>query len=435
MIGEWTTGRLGDCVRLQSGGTPSKSRTDFWTGDIPWVSAKDMKSYWIEDSEDHLSEAGVNAAARIVERGTTLLLVRGMTLHKDVPISRIRRPAAFNQDVKAALACSGTDPEFVPYLLLGNKAKILSIVDSAGHGTGRLNSDTLLNLPVRTPPIEEQRAIAHILGTLDDKIELNRRMNETLEAMARAIFKSWFLDFDPVRAKAESRDPGLPAHIADLFPDSFEDSELGAIPGGWKVDTLGNLSQKPQYGYTASANSEPVGPKFLRIADINKQAWIDWATVPFCEISAEDYEKYKTLVGDILIARMADPGHGVMVEEEVDAVLASYLIRFKLRDAEYSRYMQYWLRSEAYWELVTSRSAGTTRANLNAKVLSAFPLIVPSRAVASAFRRVSDSMRAKVVTNVDESRALAAIRDALLPKLLSGEVRVREAAEIVEDVV
>src|SRR6185437_14972630 len=93
------------------------------------------------------------------------------------------------------------------------------------------------------PPIHEQRAIAHILGTLDDKIELNRRMNETLEAIARALFKSWFVDFDPVRARAEGRDTGLPAHIADLFPDSFEDSELGEIPSGWEVGSLGDLSQ------------------------------------------------------------------------------------------------------------------------------------------------------------------------------------------------
>ena len=84
-------------------------------------------------------------------------------------------------------------------------------------------------------PPPEQRAIAHILGTLDDKIELNRRMNETLEAMARALFKSWFVDFDPVRAKAEGRDPGLPKYLADLFPDSFEDSELGEIPKGWRM--------------------------------------------------------------------------------------------------------------------------------------------------------------------------------------------------------
>ncbi len=89
-----------------------------------------------------------------------------------------------------------------------------------------------------SPQLSEQRAIAHILGALDDKIELNRRMNETLEAMARAIFKSWFVDFDPVRAKADGRDPSLPKHIADLFPDRFEDSELGEIPAGWKVAAL-----------------------------------------------------------------------------------------------------------------------------------------------------------------------------------------------------
>ena len=87
----------------------------------------------------------------------------------------------------------------------------------------------------QAPSLEEQRAIAHILGTLDDKIELNRRMSETLEAMARALFKSWFVDFDPVRAKMEGRDPGLPKHIADLFPDRLVDSELGEIPEGWEA--------------------------------------------------------------------------------------------------------------------------------------------------------------------------------------------------------
>src|SRR5438132_11715945 len=95
--------------------------------------------------------------------------------------------------------------------------------------------------PLRVPPIAEQRAIAQILSALDDKIELNKRMNETLEAIARALFKSWFVDFDPVRAKAEGRDPGLPKPLADLFPDRFEDSELGEIPQGWRIVTLGDL--------------------------------------------------------------------------------------------------------------------------------------------------------------------------------------------------
>jgi type I restriction enzyme S subunit len=90
--------------------------------------------------------------------------------------------------------------------------------------------------------VRERQAIAHILGTLDDKIELNRRMNQTLEAMARAVFKSWFVDFDPVRAKAARRDRGLPKPLADLFPDSFEDSELGKIPAGWRVGTVDDVA-------------------------------------------------------------------------------------------------------------------------------------------------------------------------------------------------
>jgi type I restriction enzyme S subunit len=101
-----------------------------------------------------------------------------------------------------------------------------------------LNQAIIERVPIVLPPLPEQRAIAHILGTLDEKIELNRRMNETLEAMARALFKSWFVDFDPVRAKSEGRAPGLPKHLADLFPDSFEDSELGEIPKGWRVTPL-----------------------------------------------------------------------------------------------------------------------------------------------------------------------------------------------------
>ncbi len=111
------------------------------------------------------------------------------------------------------------------------------------------------DISVPLPPLAEQRAIAHILGTLDDKIELNRRMSETLEAMARALFKSWFVDFDPVRAKAEGRDPGLPKHLADLFPARLVDSELGEIPEGWEVGPL-EAALFLQRGFDLPADAE-----------------------------------------------------------------------------------------------------------------------------------------------------------------------------------
>ena len=367
----------------------------------------------------------------------------------------------------------------------------------------------LFEIPV--PPIEKQRGIAHILGTLDDKIELNRRMNRTLEAIARAIFKSWFIDFDPVidnalasgkpipeelrkragiragqnqpspppspngrgwrearcdgpygassfpsgrgggegvadqfpstlgrgaRGKGASEAPhssspfgrgggeGV-ASYRDLFPDSFQDSSLGKIPEGWEVGTLGGLCEKPQYGYTESAKEEPAGPRFLRIKDINKQPWIEWEAVPYCEIDQASYEKYKLVSGDIVVARIADPGHAAYIEENVKAVFASYLIRFRPTDPRYGRYIQYWQRTLAYWELVRGRRSGSTRGNLNARVLREFPLLIPPVQVAERFAESAGPLRILVQHNLDESFVLAQARDTLLPALLGGQLLAR----------
>ena len=169
-----------------------------------------MRHFCLRDTEDHITDEGLANGTKQVEAGTVLLLTRGMRLLNEVPVCVTQEPMAFNQDIKALRPGPGLDAGFLPYLVLGNKHRLLNLVDLAGHGTGRLNSDELKALDVCLPPVPEQRAIAHVLGTLDDKIELNRRMNETLEAMARALFKSWFVDFDPVRAKMAGRDPGLP---------------------------------------------------------------------------------------------------------------------------------------------------------------------------------------------------------------------------------
>ena len=284
------------------------------------------------------------------------------------------------------------------------------------------NDETKLGSPVSRDGIIN--SLLKHFDALDDKIELNRRMGATLEAMARALFKSWFVDFEPVRAKAEGRPSGLPPALDALFPASFEASELGEIPSGWGVGTLGSLCEKPQYGYTQSAKTEPIGPKFLRITDINKRAWVEWESVPHCEISASDFTKYRLHDGDVLIARMADPGHGCMTEGQHDAVFASYLIRFRPLHPRFARFLQYWLRSDDYWELVSGRGAGTTRVSLNAKVLRDFPLLVPPGPLLEAFGNHVGGLRDRVVANADDSRTLTSQRDALLPRLVSGEVRV-----------
>ncbi|MFO0534118.1 MAG: restriction endonuclease subunit S, partial [Planctomyces sp.] len=202
MVGEgWKPRTLDDCATFGSGGTPFKGRADFWTGTIPWVSAKDLKVFRLHDAEDHVTAEAINAGSRLAPAGSIFLLVRGMTLHNDIPICVAMCDMAFNQDIKALMPKAGVDGTFLTYWLLAQKPALLSSVDSAGHGTGRLNTDTLKAMTVALPPLAEQRAIAAVLGALDDKIELNRRMNATLESMARALFQSWFVDFDPVRAK------------------------------------------------------------------------------------------------------------------------------------------------------------------------------------------------------------------------------------------
>ena len=319
---------------------------------------------------------------------------------------------------------------FIRYLLEGPDFQQQAEMVGSGSVIRHFGPMHLKQMTVRIPPLPEQRAIAHILGTLDDKIELNRRMNETLEEMARALFMSWFVNFDPLRAKMEGRWrpgeslPGLPAEYYDLFPNRLADSELGEIPEGWEVKALGDVCEKPQYGFTASAKGDPVGPKFLRITDINKVPWIDWTTVPYCEASEGVVKKYRLSSGDILIARMADPGHGAVIEENQSAVFASYLIRFRPLKDYHSRIIQYWLKSDSYWDLVYSRGAGTTRISLNAKVLSEFSLVIPPTSLSTRFSAKINSIRSRVVANLADSATLAALRDVLLPKLVSGETRV-----------
>ncbi len=317
-----------------------------------------------------------------------------------------------------------------------------------GSVAERLNLPTIRALPVVVPPLHEQRAIAHILGTLDDKIELNRRLNETLEAMARALFKSWFVDFDPVRAKhalskvegAEGRPsassgqafPGLPTSIAVLFPDSFEDSELGEIPKGWGVKKLSELCST-QYGYTASAAPEPVGPKFIRVTDINKRNWIEWANVPHCQIDAEARSGYALKVGDIVVARMADPGKSAIIEEEIDAVFASYLVRLKTESLAYSYYVFGFLKSDLYLEYAEGAKSGSVQANMNAKVIVGADVVVPSPLLIERFLGAVLPLRTRLAANVREAHTLTALRDTLLPKLISGEVQVNQGAKFVKE--
>lgn len=241
MAGEWTTISLDELYEFRSG--LSKPRSAFGSG-YPFLSFKDVfyntfvprqLSGLVNSTPEERHKCSIKRGDIFLTRTSETMEELGMSCValRDVP------DGTFNGFTKRLRPKpTGTVvPEYAGYFFRSPAFRREVTAMSALSTRASLNNEMLARLSLVLPSIEEQRAIAHILGTLDDKIELNRRMNETLEAMARALFKSWFVDFDPVRAKAEGRAPGLPKPIADLFPDRLVDSEFGEIPAGWEVET------------------------------------------------------------------------------------------------------------------------------------------------------------------------------------------------------
>jgi len=295
----------------------------------------------------------------------------------------------------------------------------------SGSAIPSTSRESFYNLPVHVPPLYQQRAIANVLGNLDDKIEVNRRMNETLEAIARATFKSWFVDFDPVRAKAETRHlPGIDAQTASLFPDSFEDSALGEIPRGWKIDEIRNKAASVQYGLTRSASVEDVGPRFLRITDI-RGGRVDWGLVPYCPVSTEEYERYQIRPGDILVARTgASTGENIYIVDAPVSVFASYLVRIQFSNLALARVVGEFMRTSTYFDYVAGAVGGSAQPNASAQVLASAIFAFPPLSIAERFAGLVEPLDRLRVANSRQTQALVSIRDALLPKLISGKIRV-----------
>ena len=427
VAGEWIESTLGRVADFLSGGTPTRSRAEYWDGSIPWISAKDMKRFRLADTQDHVTDAGRDNGTRLVPEGTVLLLARGMTLINDVPICVAQRPVTFNQDVKALRAKPPVASAYLPYLLLGNKHRLLSLVDLAGHGTGRLNSDELKALDVVFPKRpEEQRAIAHILGTLDDKIELNRRMNATLESMARALFKSWFVDFDPVRAKMEGLDTGLPKEVADLFPDRLVDSELGEIPEDWEVSEIG--TEVDAVGGATPSTKKPTywdggqhywaTPKDL--SKLRSPVLLD-TDRKITDAGAQKISSGLLPPGTVLLSSRAPIGY--MAITEVPTAVNQGFIAMICRKRLPALHVLRWCFENL--EHIKGISGGSTFAEISKKAFRPLPVVVPPKAVLGVYDAISNSLHGRVVSNAKESRLLASCRDLLLPKLVCGDFRAR----------
>ncbi len=286
-----------------------------------------------------------------------------------------------------------------------------------GSANPTLNRNHVHPIEVRWPPPTEQRAIAHILGTLDDKIELNRRMSETLEAMARALFKSWFVDFDPVRARAEGRDPGLPKPLADLFPARLVDSELGEIPEGWEVGKLGDIAESPR----RSLQPHEIGSDtaYIALEHMPRRciALSDWSTGDGVESNKFEFKR-----GEILFGKLRPYFHKVGVAP-VDGVCSTDIVVVTQRRPAWFGPVLGHVSSVEFVEYTNAGSTGTKMPRTSWADMARYDVVLPPEPVAAAFTGLIGPHIERIITGIHECRALAALRDALLPKLISGELR------------
>lgn len=288
-------------------------------------------------------------------------------------------------------------------------------------------------LRITLPPIQDQRAIARVLGALDDKIELNREMNRTLEAAARAIFRSWFVDFDPVVAKADGRKPfGMTDDLAALFPDRFADSELGPIPEGWSWRPVSKaLRVNPQ----RSLDRGQLAP-YLAMADAPTQS-----AIPSKWENREFGSGVKFIHGDTLLAKITpclENGKtayvGFLEKNEVGWGSTEFIV-LAVRGAMPPEFPYFLARHDEFRAHAIANMTGSSgRQRVPVSALAHYHIAMPPDSLLVEFGNVSGPIMEQLVQSGKESQDLAALRDLLLPKLLSGEIRVAEADDRLEAV-
>lgn len=319
--------------------------------------------------------------------------------------------------LRVRLGENGADPRFVSHYLGHPSVQEWIVRHAHGATMPNLNTSILGACPFLEPPIEEQRAIAHILGTLDDKIELNRKQNETLEEMARALFKAWFVDFEPVRAKMDGRWqrgqslPGLPAHLYDLFPNRLVHSELGEVPEGWEIKKIENVITRLTVGKKYNKKTVTSEGR-VPVLDQGKSGVIGYHNNEPGVIAANDNPVIVFANHTCYIRLICFPFSAI---QNVLPFIGKNIPTIWVYYATYDK--QHFIEYKGHWpDFIIHKIA------------------VPSLNLTTEFANVVHNYLMQIWEKEYESRTLAQLRDTLLPKLISGELRVPDAERMVEQV-
>jgi len=413
MANDWKDCSLGDVIELKRGyDLPQKERL---LGDVPLVSSSGFT--------DTHAKAMVKGPGVVTGRYGTL----GQVFYVEQGFWPLNT-TLYVRDFK------GNDPRFISYFL--RDVDFLAYSDKAA--VPGLNRNHLHQARVRIPTDPtEQRAIAHILGTLDDKIELSRRVNETLESMARTLFKAWFVDFEPVRAKLEGRWqpslslPGLPAHLYGLFPDRLVDSELEEIPEGWRFFAFGDVAQQRKGSVTPCNSPQDTFTHYSLPA-------YDAAQTPAIELGAE-IKSNKTPVSDgsVLVSKLNPhiPRIWQVGNAGVNAVCSTEFIVWTPKSPANSSFLYCLASSSEFNSAMRQLVTGTSNSHQRVKPdqLSDIRVFAASGAAIGECSKLLMALIEQVLQNRQQSSTLAQLRHTLLPKLICGELRIPDAEAFLKE--
>lgn len=415
------------CKNICSGGTPKSTESSFYGGNIPWLRTQEVNFQNIYSTGINITNAGLeHSAAKWVPTNTVIVAMYGNSAGRSA-ITKI--PLTTNQ----ACCCFQIDERQADYRYVYNFLKLnyLRIKDMANGGAQQnLNSLILKNLDISLPPLDEQKRIADILGAFDDKIELLQKQNKTLEDMAKALFKSWFVDFDVVRAKQKGlpkadimREYHLTEELYDLFPSSFADSPLGPIPSGWEVKTIQDLGEVVCGKTPSTSHKEYYGGSmpFITIPDMHNSIFVN-KTERYLTSQGEQAQPTKTLPPfSVCVSCIATPGLVTMTtansqtNQQINSVIPHNL------EAKFYNY--YVLRSVAD-QIRAQGSGGSVFVNLNKTAFSKIKVLWADQSLQKLFTKESESYFNKILNNLKQIQTLTELRDTLLPRLISGKIRV-----------
>lgn len=397
---KWKEVRLGEvCSRVCSGGTPKSTNLSYYGGEIPWLNTKEIDFNRIYSTEKTITESGLsNSSAKWIVPNTVTVAMYGATAGKSciVKVPMTTNQACCNLTINEEVA----DYEFVYYTLKNDYTTLASLAN--GGAQQNLNAQIIKDYVLQMPSLADQHRIAAILSSLDRKIELNNKINADLEEMAQAIFKNWFVDFEP-------------------FKDGkFVDSELGMIPEGWKVGTLRDITNNKTAKVKERNDVKVLSPVTSGELVLSEEYFTK-------QVFSSSIAKYKIVNKGDFAYNPARVNIGSIGRNgfDFDGCVSPVYVVFSVLDG-YENYFDLFRKTDFFKDSVASLAIGGVRQSLSYDDLSLIETIIPSKNIVEKFNNLYNQMKKTIKANKLENSRLSLLRDTLLPRLMSGEQEIPE---------